>query len=245
MGLFSKKNCSICGGEIGFLGNRKLEDGNCCKNCAKKLSPFFDERRHSTVDQIKEQIALREENAEKIKSFTPTLTVGDDYKVYIDEDSQRFIVSRSSKWRDENPDIIEFSQVLGCSLNVSESTDEETFTDKDGNRKSYNPPRITYSYYFDETITLNHPYLTDIEFRIGQCEEKTGGGFHFGGSSTRSSLERMGEEIRQAIMEGRKTARENAQQASMPKVAVQCKCCGASVIPDDNGRCEYCGGSAI
>ena len=32
--LFSKKECSICGGEIGLLGNRKLEDGNLCKNCA-------------------------------------------------------------------------------------------------------------------------------------------------------------------------------------------------------------------
>ncbi len=53
-GLFDKKICAICGGEIGLLGNRKLEDGNCCKNCASKLSPWFDERRHSTVEQIKE-----------------------------------------------------------------------------------------------------------------------------------------------------------------------------------------------
>lgn len=29
--MFSKKQCSICGGDIGLLGNRKLEDGNCCK----------------------------------------------------------------------------------------------------------------------------------------------------------------------------------------------------------------------
>ena len=39
--LFEKKECAICGGEIGLLGNRKLEDGNCCKNCAAKLSPWF------------------------------------------------------------------------------------------------------------------------------------------------------------------------------------------------------------
>ena len=36
--LFEKKECSVCGGEIGLLGNRKLEDGNLCKNCAAKLS---------------------------------------------------------------------------------------------------------------------------------------------------------------------------------------------------------------
>lgn len=46
--LFEKKECAICGGEIGLLGNRKLEDGNMCKACAAKLSPWFDERRHSS-----------------------------------------------------------------------------------------------------------------------------------------------------------------------------------------------------
>ena len=44
MGLFDKKYCDICGEKIGLLGNRKLEDGNLCKNCAAKLSPFFSER---------------------------------------------------------------------------------------------------------------------------------------------------------------------------------------------------------
>ena len=36
MGLFDKKYCDICGEKIGLLGNRKLEDGNLCKDCAKK-----------------------------------------------------------------------------------------------------------------------------------------------------------------------------------------------------------------
>ena len=63
--LFEKKECAICGGEIGLLGNRKLEDGNMCKACAAKLSPWFDERRHSTVAQIEEQLEYRESNREK------------------------------------------------------------------------------------------------------------------------------------------------------------------------------------
>ena len=42
MGLFDKKNCDICGEKIGLLGNRKLDDGNLCKNCASKLSPWFE-----------------------------------------------------------------------------------------------------------------------------------------------------------------------------------------------------------
>ena len=35
MGLFDKKYCDICGEKIGLLGNRKLENGNLCKNCAR------------------------------------------------------------------------------------------------------------------------------------------------------------------------------------------------------------------
>lgn len=61
MGLFDKKNCDICGDKIGLLGNRKLDNGNLCKNCADKLSPWFEERRHSTVEDIKRQLAYREE----------------------------------------------------------------------------------------------------------------------------------------------------------------------------------------
>ena len=72
MGLFDKKYCDVCGEKIGLLGNRKLEDGNLCKECAKKLSPFFSERRNSTVAEIKEQLAYREANLDKVAAFTPT-----------------------------------------------------------------------------------------------------------------------------------------------------------------------------
>ena len=53
MGLFDKKFCDVCGDKIGLLGNRKLEDGNLCKNCAAKLSPWFDDRRHTTLEDIR------------------------------------------------------------------------------------------------------------------------------------------------------------------------------------------------
>ena len=69
MGFFDKKYCDVCGDKIGLLGNRKLEDGNLCKNCAAKLSPWFDERRHSTVEQIKEQLAYREDNQSAVEPF--------------------------------------------------------------------------------------------------------------------------------------------------------------------------------
>ena len=76
MGLFDrllqKKQCAFCGGEIGMLGNKKLEDGDMCKNCASKLSPWFDDRRHSTVAQIGEQLAYREKNKEAVAQVQTT-----------------------------------------------------------------------------------------------------------------------------------------------------------------------------
>ena len=82
MGLFDKKYCDICGEKIGLLGNRKLEDGNLCKNCAAKLSPFFSERRRSTVEDIKRQLAYREENEKLVRDFNPDVMFDGKQSVY-------------------------------------------------------------------------------------------------------------------------------------------------------------------
>ena len=73
MGLFDrfkKQDCEICGKEVGMFGYKKLEDGEICKDCVKLLSPWFEDRRHATVAQIKEQIAYREHNAKELENFT-------------------------------------------------------------------------------------------------------------------------------------------------------------------------------
>ena len=92
MGLFDKKYCDICGAKIGLLGNRKLEDGNLCKNCAAKLSPWFSDRRQSTVAEIGEQLSYREANREKVSAFRTTRTLGERTKVLLDEDAGWFMV---------------------------------------------------------------------------------------------------------------------------------------------------------
>lgn len=69
MGFFDRKYCDICGEKIGLLGNRKLEDGNLCKECAQKLSRWFEERRHSTVEDIKCQLEYRKQNEKRYKAF--------------------------------------------------------------------------------------------------------------------------------------------------------------------------------
>ena len=168
MGLFDKKYCDICGEKIGLLGNRKLEDGNMCKDCAKKLSPFFSERRSSTVAEIKNQLAYREENRQTLSGFTPMFTFGEDDKIYIDPMKQSFVVSRRNpgSWSDENPDVIPLSSVMSCNLRIDEDKDEIFTQGKDGEEVSYNPPRYNFYYDFILEIKVNNPYFDEIEAKL-------------------------------------------------------------------------------
>ena len=117
--VFKKKECSICGGEIGLLGNRKLADGNMCKHCAAKLSPWFTERRESSVEEINEQLRYREENKAAVAAFHITDGYGKMKKLLLDEDARKFCVSEERDLSD-NPDILDFSQLLGCDIDIDE-----------------------------------------------------------------------------------------------------------------------------
>ena len=118
MGLFDKKYCDICGEKIGLLGNRKLENGNLCKNCARKLSPWFSDRRGSTVEEIRAQLAYRAENQEKVAAFHTTRTLGADTKVLLDEDAGKFMVTRARNLAEANPDVLDFADVTAIMKNA-------------------------------------------------------------------------------------------------------------------------------
>ena len=166
MGLFDKKYCDICGEKIGLLGNRKLEDGNLCKDCAKKLSPFFSDRRNSTVEEIREQLAYREENQKKLAGFSPDIIFDGSRKVYIDSAGEQFIVTGLSDWRSGNPDIIKLSQVLNVEGDIKENKEEIFYEDSEGNEKSYTPRRYEYEYEFNITIFVDSPWFDKIELEL-------------------------------------------------------------------------------
>lgn len=253
MGLFDKKSCNICGGKIGLLGNRKLEDGNLCKDCAKNLSPFFSERRRSTVADIRDQLAYREANKAAVAAFRVTRTLGMGTKVLLDEDAGRFIVTSARRWQEENPDVLDFSQVTGCNVDIRETRQEITLRDKDGNEKSYSPPRYEHDYDFWITIHVNHPYFDEIRFRLNSgsitVEAPTGRIMMQGGADVgRRSVdyrehEAMAEEIKAALTQVRQMVRESIAAANAPKMAQTCPFCGATTTPDAQGRCEFCGGA--
>lgn len=166
MGLFDKKFCDVCGDKIGLLGNRKLEDGNLCKNCAKKLSPFFNERRHSTVEDIKKQLAYREENAVKLNDFHPDRTYGRSKKIFVDTAAKQFIVTYYDDWKDENPDLISFDQVKNVQSDVQERKNEIFMKDDEGKNKSYSPPRYEYEYSFIVKIFVDSPWFDEIKVEL-------------------------------------------------------------------------------
>lgn len=170
--LFEKKECAICGNEVGIIGNRKLEDGNMCSKCTKKLSPWFSERRHSTVAEIKEQIAYRERNAEFLQNFRASKVIGDYYKIYIEEhhgEPVRFFVTDDTDYMQSNPDIVFFMNVVSCVIDIKESRRELKERNSNGEMVSCRPPKYEYQYQFHVILNLrNIKYFDQMEFRLNR-----------------------------------------------------------------------------
>lgn len=198
MGLFDKKFCDICGDKIGLLGNRKLEDGNLCKDCARKLSPWMTDRRQSTVEEIRRHLAYREENRSRLASFHPTAVLGSDTKVYVDSSAGLFAVTRQRDLLEANPDLVAFSQVMSCDCEIEEHRREIYMKDKDGNEVSYRPPRYDYDYEFTMHIRVNSPYFDEIRFELSNSVRRPDSRF----DALYHDLERQAHEIRCALMPG-------------------------------------------
>lgn len=201
MGLFDKKFCDFCGNKIGLLGNKKLEDANMCKDCASKLSPWFSERRHSTKADIDKQLEYREQNKSAVAAFNATRTLGNtSTKLLIDDNARKFMVTSAKDINAANPDVLDFSQALGCDLDVKEHRTEIRRTDSNGHSVSYNPPRYKYSYEFHAIIRVNHPYFDEMKFALSNGsievgEQPMNPGQSGGWSVSRSGFNILGNKI--------------------------------------------------
>ncbi len=237
MGLFDKKFCDFCGNKISLLGNRKLSDGNMCKDCAKDISPNLTGRKQLSVADMKEHLAWREENKVRLASFSPTRTFGLSKRVHIDDNKKLLLVTSSQRYKEENVDLIEFSQVTGCVIDIDEKQEEEYQKNAQGDEVSYSPPRYTYEYDFNVVIHLNHPWFDKISFRVNSSSVKGRN------SNEYRESEAVANEIRDALQSLHQAQMESTAEAARPKTGVNCPACGATTIPDAHGRCEYCGGA--
>ena len=257
MGLFDKKYCDFCGNKIGLLGNRKFEDGNMCKDCAAKLSPWFDERRHSTKQSLTEQLEAREANKAAVAAFGATRKLGKYTKLVIDEVNQKFMVTSSNNYEKDNPDVFDFSQARGCDLSISESRTELKTKNAEGKSISYNPPRYEYSYNFYATISVNHPYVDDMKFSITNGYIKTGER-RMDGASTGWRMDmrmpaslriqayndaiNLGNEIKEAVEDMRRIANgETPHKASTTESAAGATSAPTPAAPPVKIVCPYCG----
>lgn len=84
MGLIDEAYCGICGEKTDFPDSLQLKDGSLCKSCAAKLSPRFSWRYTSTVEEIRDHLVYRAENAKAMESLHADLVFGDAEKIYLD-----------------------------------------------------------------------------------------------------------------------------------------------------------------
>lgn len=166
-----------------------------------------------------------------------------------DKDAGKFMVTSARNLIEANPDVLDFSQVTGCRVDVDESRSELKRKDSEGNEVSYNPPRYEYSYDFFIIISVNHPYFDEMRFKLNSSSveiNNVAGGPFAKPVDPRKSIdyleyEKLGKEISDALTKIRSTVRENIAAANAPRASVKCPYCGAVVVPDSTGKCEFCG----
>ena len=207
-------------------------------------------------------MSYREANQARVSSFRTTRTLGERMKVLLDEDAGLFMVTSARNLSEANPDVLSFSDVTGCKLDIDERKTEIEYKDAEGNRQSFNPKRYVYSYDFYIVINVNHPYFNEIRFQLnsdsvdndaetlldgpngmglpcGSFRGKTvgmrGGSLISNAEDVRSSVEyRQYEEMGLEIRDALLQVRQQVRE----KVA-------ASAAPKTAVTCPYCGATTI
>jgi len=156
------------------------------------------------VAEIGQQLQAREANRQAVATFQNTRTLGADYyMVYLDEGNGRFMVSEKSNLQEANPDVLDLSAVTSAKLEISDSRHEETMRGADGKQVSYTPPRYRYTYDFYVNVTLNHPYVDDMRFRLNrntlEVYDQSGhpGGFFSGGTYSPGERDALYQQFKQ------------------------------------------------
>ena len=102
----------------------------CVRIVQKKLSPWFEDRRHSTVEDIKRQLEYREKNKKAVMDFCITRQINTrNYNVFIDDNKGNFTVARKLDVN-ENPDIVPLSAVVQCRVDVERQQNEGNIYNK-------------------------------------------------------------------------------------------------------------------
>ncbi|MBR3999035.1 MAG: hypothetical protein IKI93_11910, partial [Clostridia bacterium] len=113
--------------------------------------------------------------AELKSSFKPTKTLGDYYKMYVMYENgcpSRFVVSSAANYVEANADIIRFTDVVSCNVDIRDSRTEMKRLNENNERVSYVPPRYEFSYEFYVELGINNPYFDKIRFKVNRSTVK-------------------------------------------------------------------------
>ena len=86
MGLFKKEPCVLCGGKTGLL-DKKCYDGKVCKECAGKLSVWFDNYKGCDRSLLESQIEIRKTDLEMAERMNFNKIFGDHGVILVLTDS--------------------------------------------------------------------------------------------------------------------------------------------------------------
>ena len=163
MGIFSKKECSICGQRPGAKG-KKLKDGMICMDCMGKLSPFCPSLEELSGNEVRNQILLREQNRQELDSFQRTRVYGETKgKLLIDDYAGKFMIEDGVT---QYPDVFSLDAIKGCRTGRLQTFSSST--DDGGDNRSY------YTYYFQLIFSLEHPYVQEAGFTFTDESVYTG-----------------------------------------------------------------------
>lgn len=167
--VFSKESCISCGKEAGSLSRKRLgDDSVVCKDCAKDLSPFFNDFKGSTADAIRAQLEARERNRAALPSFHVDEAYGEGDALLIDRRQGLFCVASGMCGRqvesgaqlvDANPDLIGLFAIRGVEVEGAGHSGREVKRTENGEQVSYDPKRYEYPCNVRLHLTIDHPYV--------------------------------------------------------------------------------------
>ena len=145
MALFEKKFCDLCGEKVNLLTRLKLSDGFLCSDCKKKLSNFSSDWDDRTIEDVKAHLAAREQNKQKFAALSVTRTAGPNGEICIDDRNGRFYFAFGKDYKENNPEVFDFNQLLDFwfveEYRTLSDTDNDGIADKYENNTANNMNR--------------------------------------------------------------------------------------------------------
>lgn len=126
MGLFTnnKKPCPICGEATPRILATKIADKTpICSDCGVKISMVDTQVSKLSVEELKEHLAVREENRNRLKNvFRPTRIIPIGFtKLNIDEGGKLFTIPLHMCGDVYNPPLFNFDELVGYELHDDHS----------------------------------------------------------------------------------------------------------------------------